>query len=204
MAVYKLSTAGGVGTARTNYNSFLAGNPKYVAPSYESIATASGTGSSATISFTSIPSTYTHLQIRAIARDTSAFNDSYGAKLKINSDTGNNYASHYILGNGATVVAGSQGTSITPPNCVQTAGGGMSANIFSAIIIDFLDYKNTNKYKTIRVLTGIEPNSTSGDGVGLQSALWMNTNAISTITITSDSGSNWAQYTKFALYGIKG
>ena len=204
MAITKLSS-GSSFTNLTKYDSFLAGNPYYVPPSYDSIATVTvGSGGVANVEFTSIPSTYTDLQIRAIARDASAFNDSYGAKLKINSDTGNNYASHYILGNGATVVAGSQGTSITPPNCVQTAGGGMSANIFSAIIIDFLDYKNTNKYKTIRVLTGVEPNSTSGDGVGLQSALWMNTNAISTITITSDSGSNWAQYTKFALYGIKG
>jgi hypothetical protein len=172
--------------------------------SYESIATANGTGSSATITFSSIPSTYTHLQIRAITRDTSAFNDSYGAKLKINSDTGSNYVSHYLLGNGSSATPGSQGTSITPPNCMQTAGGGMAANVFSATIIDILDYKNTNKYKTVRVLTGVEPNSATGDNVGLQSALWMNTNAITQIDITSDSGGNWATGTQFALYGIKG
>lgn len=161
-----------------------------------------GSAGAANIEFTSIPSTYTHLQIRAIARDASALNDSYGAKLKINSDAGSNYASHYLLGNGSNPTPGSQGTSITPPNCVQTGGGGMIANVFSAIIIDFLDYKNTNKYKTIRVLTGVDQNSTTGDNLGLQSALWMNTNAISTITLTSDSGSNWGQYTQFALYGI--
>lgn len=204
MGVYKLSTAGGLATPRTNYSSFLAGNPVFVPPSYESIATANGTGSSATVSFTSISSAYTHLQIRAIARDTSAFNDSYGAKLKINSDAGGNYASHYLLGSGSSVAAGSQGTSITPPNCMQTAGGGMSASIYSAIIIDFLDYKNTNKYKTIRILTGVEANSATGDNLGLQSALWMNTNAITQIDITSDSGGNWTTDTQFALYGIKG
>jgi hypothetical protein len=204
MGVYKLSTAGGLKTPRTNYSSFLAGNPKVVISSYESIATATGTGSSATVSFTSIPSTYTHLQIRAIARDTSAINDSYGAKLKINSDAGSNYTSHYIVGNGSAASSGSQGTSITPPNCMQTAGGGMSASIYSAIIIDFLDYKNTNKYKTVRVLTGIEPNSTTVDVIGLQTALWMNTNAITQIDITSDSGGNWTTDTQFALYGIRG
>jgi hypothetical protein len=204
MGVYKLSSAGGLATPRTNYSSFLAGNPKVILSSYESIATATGTGSSATVSFTSIPSTFTHLQIRAIARDTSAINDSYGAKLKINSDAGSNYASHYIAGNGSVVTTGSQGTSITPPNCMQTAGGGMSASIYSAIIIDFLDYKNTNKYKTVRVLTGIEPNSTTGDTIALQTALWMNTNAITQIDITSDSGGNWTTDTQFALYGIRG
>ena len=175
------------------------------ASSYESIATATGTGSSATVSFTSIPSTYTHLQIRAIARDTSAINDSYGAKLKINSDAGSNYASHYLLGNGSSAAAGSQGTSITPPNCMQTAGGGMLANTYSAIIIDFLDYKNTNKYKTVKILTGVSSNATTAiNVVALQSALWMNTNAITQIDITSDSGGNWATGTQFALYGIKG
>ena len=175
-----------------------------VTTAYESIATATGTGSSATVSFTSIPSTFTHLQIRAIARDTSAVNDSYGARLKINSDTGSNYASHYLLGAGSSVASGSQGSSITPPNCMQTAGGGMSASIYAAIIIDLLDYKNTNKYKTIRIFTGVETNSATGDNLGLQSALWMNTNAITQIDITSDSGGNWTTDTQFALYGIKG
>ena len=197
--------------SRISQSTVQAGFPKFnntwdgfsAVGSMEPISAITLDSSSASVEFNNIPGTYSHLQLRSIARDSSAFNDSYGAKLKINSDTGNNYASHYILGNGSSVVAGSQGTSITPPNCMQTAGGGMSANIFSATIMDFLDYKNTNKYKTIRVLTGIEPNSTSGDNVGLQSVLWMNTNAISTITITSDSGSNFAQYSSFSLYGIK-
>lgn len=203
MAVYKL-TGSSVKNGRTEYSSFLAGNPVFVSPAYESIATASGNGSSATITFSSIPSTYTHLQIRAITRDTSAYNDSYGAKLKINSDTGSNYASHYLLGSGSGISSGSQGTSITPPNCMQTAGGGMAANVFGATIIDILDYKNTNKYKTIKILTGVDQNSTTGDNLGLQSALWMNTNAITQIDITSDTNGNWATGTQFALYGIKG
>lgn len=175
-----------------------------ITPAYESIATATGTGSSATVSFTSIPSTFTHLQIRAIARDTSSINDSYGAKFKINSDAGSNYNSHYIAGSGSAVTAGTQGASITPPNSMQTGGGGMPANIYSTIIIDLLDYKNTNKYKTARVLTGIEPNSTTGDTTAIQTVLWMNTNAITQIDITSDSGGNWTTATQFALYGIKG
>ena len=204
MGVYKLSTAGGIVTPRTNYSSFLAGNPAVRFSSYESIATANGTGSNATVSFTSIPSTYTHLQIRAIARDTSAINDSYGAKFKINSDAGSNYNSHYIAGNGSVPTAGTQGASITPPNCMQTGGGGMSANIYSAIIIDLLDYKNTNKYKTVRILTGVETNSTTGDTTAIQTVLWMNTNAITQIDITSDSGANWTTATQFALYGIIG
>ena len=72
MGVYKLSTAGGLATPRTNYSSFLAGNAGYVPPSYESIQTTTLSSSQSTISFTSIPATFKHLQIRCIARCTSA------------------------------------------------------------------------------------------------------------------------------------
>jgi len=49
-----------------------------------------GSGGSATISFTSIPSTYKHLQIRGIARNTSGsgFNK---MNIRFNSDSGSVY-----------------------------------------------------------------------------------------------------------------
>ena len=73
---------------------------------------------------------------------------------------------------------------------------------FGAVVIDILDYANTNKYKTIRSLSGTDYNNTSG-AVGLFSGSWRNTNAITTIKITASSA-NLAQYSQFALYGIKG
>ena len=72
--------------------------------------------------------------------------------------------------------------------------------MFSAGVIDILDYASTNKYKTIRTLTGQDRNG-AGTG-GLYSNLWMNSNAISSVTFSPDSG-NWVQYTQFSLYGIK-
>lgn len=170
--------------------------------SYESIATVTvGSGGAANVEFTSIPSTYTHLQVRIIDRDTSAFNDSYGMYLKINSDTGSNYSTHYLLGTGSTALAGGS-ASQTPIVIAQTAGGGMLSNTFGVAILDFIDYKNTNKYKTIKSLSGYSTNSTVTNTT-LTSGLWMNTNAITTITLTPGAG-NWAQYSSFALYGIKG
>lgn len=161
---------------------------------YESIATAVGTGSSATITFSSIPATFKHLQIRAIARVAS----SSGAYLQYNSDTGTNYTRHYLEGNGSTVAAGS-GTSQTKIDYLQAIS---TASTNGVNIVDILDYANTNKYKTTRILGGFDVNGTGQ--IGLGSGLWMSTSAISTITITTSGGANFATTTQFALYGIKG
>ena len=70
--------------------------------------------------------------------------------------------------------------------------------IFGTFIVDILDYANTNKYKTMRALDGFDANG-SGYAV-LWSGNWRSTSAVSTITIT---GGTFAQYSSFALYGIK-
>lgn len=160
---------------------------------YESIATAAGTGSSAVITFSSIPGTYSHLQIRAIARTASGT----GAFLQYNSDTGSNYTRHYLEGDGSTVAAGA-GTSQTKIDYLQAIS---TASTNAVNIVDILDYANTNKYKTTRILGGFDANGTGQ--IGLGSGLWMSTSAISTITITTSNGANFATTTQFALYGIK-
>ena len=180
---------------------FSAGTPP-VTNSYESIATGVGNGSSGTISFTSIPSTYTHLQIRGISRDGRAVSVDTGYFV-INSDTGTNYAYHLLNGNGSAASAGAN-SSCAPSNTSPFIIPGTSAgsSMMSATITDFLDYKNTNKYKTLRTLSGADLNG-SGNA-WFTSTLWMNTNAITQIDIISGTGSAWTTTTQFALYGIKG
>ena len=71
--------------------------------SYESIATVTvGSGGAANVEFTSIPSTYAHLQVRAIFRNANATDTTF---MRINSDTGSNYAWHTLRGNGSAVTA---------------------------------------------------------------------------------------------------
>jgi hypothetical protein len=162
--------------------------------SYESIATANGTGSSGTITFSSIPSTYTHLQVRAVA----PVGNYITGKLQFNSDTGSNYTRHTLLGNGSNAQATNSGASQT---YIQL-GLGRSSYPY-AMVIDILDYANTNKYKTMRMLAGFDTNNTDGGEVCLESGLWMSTSAISTVTFGLTSG-NYPTNAKFALYGIKG
>jgi hypothetical protein len=182
--------------------------PALNASSYDSIATVTvGAGGSSSISFTSIPSTYKHLQIRGILRSNSA-NNYDNVSLRFNSDSGSNYASHYLAGNGASASAYAW-TSAAQIESFYTAGGGGISNMFSATVIDILDYANTSKYKTTRHLNGFDNNGTGAfdfakGAVLLSSGLWQNTSAISTVTLSVTVGGNFAQYSTFALYGIKG
>jgi hypothetical protein len=162
---------------------------------YESIQTFTLGSSQASVTFSSIPSTYTHLQIRAIIRSTTS---SGTGLMRFNSDTGSNYSRHYMYGDGSGVYAGAQ-TSQTGMDVVYVSESTQLANTFSVNVIDILDYANTNKNKTVRNLCGAEYNSTGY--LVLNSGSWMNTSAVSTITLIP--GTNFAQYSSFALYGIK-
>ena len=180
-------------------NTIFASLSEGIAPSttaYESIATVTvGSGGSSTITFSSIPSTYTHLQLRGIASSATANN----GLLTFNSDTGANYASHILYGDGANAAA----TALINDNYIYASRMGVGASNFSANVIDILDYTNTNKFTTVRCLRGNDENG-SGGTILLNSGLWRNTNAITSITLTAQSAGTFRQYSQFALYGIKG
>lgn len=158
---------------------------------YESIATVTvGSGGSSSVSFTSIPSTYQHLQIRIMAKtgDAGAFGS---GSMTINGAAGEQR--HDLYGTGSAVGASASATSFI------TYLGGTAQ--FGVSIVDILDYADTNKAKTTRSLCGVDNN---GSGlVALTSGLETSTSAISSLTFTPNSG-NFAQYSSFALYGIKG
>jgi len=184
-----------------NISGFL-GGALPPAGDYESIATTIvGSGGQADITFTAIPSTYKHLQIRSIIRSTNAVTAD-NARMRFNSDTGSNYRFHYLGGSGSgSAYAGDSSGTTTFAYAGLTSGASATSGVMSAQVIDILDYANTSKNKTVRALTGTDNN---GSGfIELDSSLWMNTAAINNISIFFTSG-NIAQYSHFALYGIKG
>jgi hypothetical protein len=163
--------------------------------SYESISTTTVTTAVSSVTFSSIPATYTHLQIRGIINKSTV--GDVAMRMSFNSDTGTNYTYHFTDGNGTSVISGGTGSDLMDVFYPIST----TASIFSGAIIDILDYANTNKYKNSRTLAGTAEN---GSGrFGLKSGLWMNTNAITSITLNPSSG-NFSQYSQFALYGIKG
>jgi hypothetical protein len=185
------SVAQGPSTKKT----LLGGNDVILGGSYDAIGTVDvGSGGTSTISFTSIPGTYKHLQIRGIMRSANSANN----PLRFNSDSGSNYTWHQLQGDGSSASTYAN----TPVNGVRWGLNSGDSSYPFATIIDILDYANTNKYKTVRALSGNDGTGTTSSRIGLYSGVWMNTNAITSIAITND-GNTMLQYSQFDLYGIK-
>jgi hypothetical protein len=173
-----------------------------VTNSYESIATVTvGSGGQSSIDFNSIPSTFKHLQIRAIGRLTVASAGGSNMGVRFNSDTGSNYTYHILSGDGATASAGGGGNTNQIFFADLIIRDASTANVYSGFVIDTLDYADTNKFKTVRGLAGWDAN---GSGkIALSSGVWRSTSAITSITLVPESN-NFKEYSSFALYGIKG
>jgi len=168
---------------------------------YESIATTTvGAGGTGTITFSSIPTGYKHLQVRAFGQTNRGSVSYDGAQMRINSDTASNYSAHNLTGTGSA--ASSSSSLTTYMQLPWAAFGTTTGSNWGGAVIDILDYLDTNKFKTIRALGGADGN---GSGyVTLTSGNWRSTSAITSITFVPDGGTTWSQYTQFALYGIRG
>ena len=160
------------------------------------------TGSSAaSISFTSIPQTFTHLELRLFGRTLNSSGTNYTAYLNLNSDSGSNYARHLLRGDGATASSDLSAASTTGPwfSAVSLPSNTQTSGVFGVSISQILDYTNTAKNKTIRSISGYDNN---GNGmVSLSSSLWINTAAITRIDIIPDGG-GLTQHSRLDLYGI--
>lgn len=202
MAITSIKT----GSSFTNlqkYNDFLGPNAAFNPSSYESIATISPSGVS-TITFSSIPSTYKHLQVRFIGRNAFAASG-VDADLYVlfNGDTGANYAQHTLWGTGAAVSSNAQAPSIASPYLRRAMTYNSEASgIYGAGVFDVADYASTTKTKVLRSFHGNERN---GSGtVVMQSILWNSTSAISSITLNTGGSDTFVSGSVFSLYGIKG
>lgn len=169
---------------------------KTAAGTFDSIQTVTvGSGGASVITFSSIPATYNHLQLRYASQ---ALFSNYNF-LRFNSDNGSNYTSHFLFGDGTAPLASN---SVSSTSMFAGRLFGALTDFYGVGVIDILDYANTNKFKTARILTTDENN---GAGlVGLTDGLWNSTAAINSIEFRPQAGGNFTQYTTFALYGIKG
>ena len=168
---------------------------------YESIATVTvGSGGQSSIDFSSIPSTYKHLQIRVTARGTTAAT-SQEQYITFNGTSTNYYSAHILYGTGSGSAVSTVSTYTTVNLMPRLIAASSTASVFTSYVTDILDYQNTNKNKVIRSLGGFDANGTGE--IDFMSGLWINTAAISSINIRPSAG-NFAEFSKFALYGIKG
>ena len=157
----------------------------------------------ATITFSSIPQTYTDIVLRYSTRSTVADGSapSQNQAIRFNSDTGANYKLILLAGSTPSTAESAittTGTSIfwnyaTSPNA--------TANTFSNGEIYIPNYTSSN-YKSASI-DGVTENNSTTSNVNLTAALWNNTDAINTITITDTNSGSFVTNSTFYLYGIK-
>lgn len=205
MAITSIKT----GSSFTNlkkYNDFLAGNAPFIPTDFESIATLTAAGGETSLTFSSIPGTYKHLQIRGIGR-LSGTSEGYGySYIHFN---GGPQATHGLFVHGTTVTLnGATSAYYQIPNAMAPSNA--PTGTYGALIIDIHDYASTTKLKTIRGFSGYNTNGaalTYYHGVGISSALatGLGTSALTSVQITSGPfGETFVAGSKYALYGIKG
>ena len=151
-----------------------------------------GSAGSATVTFSSIPATFKHLQMRATYFNT-AVSDFY---VQLNSNI--SLKGHGLYGGGVSAASNSDNSTANGMNWDQ---GQWTTTNPTVIIADILDYTSTTKNKTVKILGGQDNNGGSG-AVWFRSALYDLTAAVTSITITPDNP--FTQYTSIAIYGIKG
>lgn len=171
--------------------------------SMEVISAVTLSAAQSSVDFNNIPGTYSHLQIRcfSLSTDTGAGGVD-NLVVSFNGDrTHTNYRSHYLNGNGSAAAAGTIQTS-TYYIYVADMANSLSSNTqtFGSGVTDILDYSSTVKNKTVRSLSGADRNGSGS--VQLLSGLWLNTAAITSITIGFPTA-NMAANSSFTLYGIK-
>ena len=179
------------------YSSVLAGNDPFIlfTSPYELLETQVLTTNETSITFSSLgtyAADYKHLQIRMSARGSTTAN----LVTVINADTAANYSWHIIEANGSTVSGAGLGSRTYMFNAVTTA----QTDGFNAGVVDLLDAYNTNKYLTIRTLSGV---TGSSNYVHFASGSWRNTASLTSIELKRVSGLHTIG-SRFSLYGLKG
>ena len=159
---------------------------------YEPISTQTLGSAQASVTFSSIPATYTDLVLVYEAGNSGNIYD--GTFARFNSDTGSNYSWTYLLGNASSATTGRESS-------VTRTGAGASGSSRGMSILNIMNYSNTTTYKTI--LNRRSVTDASGYSLGAEVGLWRSTAAISTVLLFVQSGTNFDAGSTFTLYGIK-
>lgn len=178
------------------------------AGAYELLESQILSGTAASITFSNLNSTYgstyEHLQIRYVARISQADTVSLFS-MRLNADTGSNYARHSLIASYVGGVFALRSTATTSqtsiPEIGVTSGNNSTANAFGAGIIDLLDCFSSSKNTTVRGFSG---QLHSGDErITVNSGLWNNTAALTTIQLFPTYSGNFVANSRISLYGLR-
>lgn len=165
----------------------------------EPIAKHVAQGNATGVEFANIPQTYTDLYIVQYLRSTRAATTEQFWQ-RFNGDTATNYSSNWLQGDGS-VTSSSNAQTQTVMNRFTIPGASANANIFSISHVHVMDYRSTVKFKT--VLTKWSSDVNGSGTVGLSVGMWRSGNAITSVNLATENGSNLVAGSTIYLYGIR-
>jgi hypothetical protein len=159
-----------------------------------------GAGGVASIDFTSIPSTYTDLVVKFSLRASNSL--AYNSSQLTFNNSASGYSYLGVWGNASGAASNSNtGTQI---EFIWTNGATSTASNFSNCELYIPNYTvATNKSVSFELAQENNSNAVNSALVGMQTGLWSNTAAITSVKLTPGSSASWVQYSTAYLYGIK-
>lgn len=158
-----------------------------MAITYEPIATTTLSTTATSVTFSSIPGTYTDLVIASAIISNSTSNDT---KVQFNNDTNSNYSMTRMYGEASA--ASDRSTNATSMHL------GRNSTTATPNIFHIMNYSNTTTYKTALGRSGF------ATGIVLANVgLWRSTSAITSVTILITGGDTFSANSTFTIYGIK-
>ena len=161
---------------------------------YTPIATTTVGTATSSVVFSSIAGTYTDLVISY-----ECFTTAGGARdvaVRFNSDTGSNYSSTFLSGNGTSAVSARESSQTRM--MVDYSGVSTTVNTAGIGLLNIMNYSNTTTHKTV-----LSRCSAGAAGVDESVGLWGSTAAITSITFDIPSTQTFSTGSRFTLYGIK-
>lgn len=159
---------------------------------YEPIATTTLGSAAASITFSSIPNTYTDLRLILVGKNAA---NAASWRLEYNSDTGTNYSNTFLGGDGSTTES-SRNTSL---GYFQISAISAPTTSLCMAAVDIFSYAgSTNK----TALVSFANDRNGAGGVAANVGLWRNTSAITSIKWYAANSENFATGTTATLYGI--
>lgn len=170
-----------------------------MAVTYEPITSVTLDTTSSSVTFTSIPSTYTDLIVACSAR----FGSASGSKIRFNSDSASNYSLTYLIGQSSSAGSGRITSAASIYNNLIW-GDATISNQFTPYTINIMSYANASVFKTLLWEYGTGGGlQGSNSEVGRIVGLWRSTSAISSIELSPWNATTYQAGSTFSLYGIK-
>ena len=167
-----------------------------MANTYTLIEAKTLTTTTASITFSSIPGTYTDLLLKISSRNNDIYNEIH---FRFNGNSGNNYSGTNIYGNGSSAISSSSSSISSLQNLTVESVSGQTSDTFGNTELYIPNYTSSNN-KSVSA-DGVQENNATSAQAMLGAGIWAQTNAITSIEAFPSIGS-FVAHSTFYLYGI--